>query len=293
MNRNLPLISVIIPCYNHAHFLPDAISSVSDQTYKNVEIIIIDDGSTDETEKVSRSFENVKYHFQKNRGLPASRNAGFSFSNGGYIVFLDADDWLYPAAIETNLSYLLKDRSLAFVSGAYDNIFSNPARTVECKNELTAEPYVQLLNRNYIGVPAAVMYSRSVLEEFHFDEALKSCEDYDLYLRIARKYPVLHHNLKIAAYRKHATNMSLNYDRMLNTALEVLEKQKPFLKTKEENEAYHSGIAFWKKYYSSKVYEALLFREVPLSEKHLSFLWKHNKMFLVKILLRYPFLNKY
>ncbi|CAN5377913.1 glycosyltransferase [soil metagenome] len=293
MNRNLPLVSVIIPCYNHAHFLPDAISSVFNQSYKNVEIIIIDDGSTDNTQKVSASFKNVKYHFHKNRGLPASRNAGFSVSKGEYVIFLDADDWLYPVAIEINLDYLLKNTSLAFVSGAYDNVFTNPDRIIECKKELTHNQYVHLLNRNYIGVPAAVMYSRDVLEKFQFDEDLKSCEDYDLYLRIARKYPVFHHNFKIAAYRKHDSNMSLNFDRMLNTALEVLKRQKSFLNTDEEMKAYQSGFVFWKKYYSRKVYEGLLFRELPLSEKHLSFLWKHNKMFLVKILLRYPFLNKY
>ena len=86
-----PLISVIIPCFNQGRFLADAISSVQRQTYSSIEIIVIDDGSSDDTEKVARSFVNVQYYWQTNAGLSAARNAGISRSNGSYLVFLDAD----------------------------------------------------------------------------------------------------------------------------------------------------------------------------------------------------------
>ena len=90
-----PLISVIIPCFNHAHFLPDAIKSVLNQSYKNTEIIVVDDGSSDNTNDVATSFPDVKYVYQTNQGLSAARNTGLKKSNGKYLVFLDADDFLF------------------------------------------------------------------------------------------------------------------------------------------------------------------------------------------------------
>src|SRR5688572_25050384 len=97
------LVSVIIPCYNHGHYLPVAIESVLQQTHSIVEIIVVDDGSTDNTKQVAQRYAQVKYIWQKNQGLSASRNTGIKNCSGDRIIFLDADDWLYPDAIETNL----------------------------------------------------------------------------------------------------------------------------------------------------------------------------------------------
>src|SRR5688572_7471549 len=94
-----PLVSVIIPCYNHALYLREAIGSVEQQTYTHTEIIVVDDGSTDETKLVVSSFPSVKYIHQHNSGLSAARNKGIEEASGQYLVFLDADDWLYPDAI--------------------------------------------------------------------------------------------------------------------------------------------------------------------------------------------------
>src|SRR5690606_1422900 len=109
------LISVVIPCYNYGHFLPIAIESVLNQTYLNKEIIVVDDGSSDNTAEVATSYEEVKYIYQKNRGLSAARNLGAAHSNGEYLVFLDADDWLYPKALEINAAYFRKKPSLKLV----------------------------------------------------------------------------------------------------------------------------------------------------------------------------------
>ena len=94
-----PLVSVIIPCYNHAQFLPDAIRSVQQQTYSPVEIVVVNDGSTDDTETVAKQFDTVKHIYQTNRGLSAARNTGIEHSSGEFLVFLDADDWLYKDAV--------------------------------------------------------------------------------------------------------------------------------------------------------------------------------------------------
>src|SRR5690606_9312317 len=86
-------VSVIIPCFNHAHYLSTALESVQDQDHEQIEIIVVDDGSTDNTKEVATKYPNVKYIYKANAGLPAARNTGIDHSTGKFIVFLDADDW--------------------------------------------------------------------------------------------------------------------------------------------------------------------------------------------------------
>ena len=101
-----PLVSVVIPCWNQARFLGEAIQSVLRQTYGNTEIIVVDDGSSDETSIVARSFPGVRCIGQKNGGLASARNTGLSASRGDYVIFLDADDRLLPIAIQAGLNCL-------------------------------------------------------------------------------------------------------------------------------------------------------------------------------------------
>src|SRR5688572_18556089 len=100
------IVSVIITCYNHGRFLADAIRSVLKQAYRNLEILVVDDGSTDNTPEVVLSFPDVNYVYQANAGLSAARNKGIDKSRGSFLFFLDADDWLYPDAVRANLQYL-------------------------------------------------------------------------------------------------------------------------------------------------------------------------------------------
>ena len=183
-----PLVSVIIPCYNHGHFLSEAIMSLFQQNYPSIEIVVVDDGSTDNTREVAESFAGikegveVKYVFKNNGGLSAARNTGVEKSKGELLVFLDADDWLYPEAIETNFQYLQQNSEAAFVSGAFDRVHIKDNLIEEKKREVKENHYQQLLQGNYIGVPAAVMYRRWVFEEILFDTTPpNSCADYDIY----------------------------------------------------------------------------------------------------------------
>src|SRR4051794_37688274 len=109
-----PLVSVIIPCYNQAHYLGEAIESVINQTYPHFEIIVVDDGSTDNTSEVAGGFKEVRCIRQQNQGLSAARNTGLRESSGAFLVFLDSDDRLLPEAIETGLKYLLDRPECAF-----------------------------------------------------------------------------------------------------------------------------------------------------------------------------------
>ena len=108
-----PLVSVVIPCYNQAHFLGEAIESVLKQTYKHFEIVVVDDGSTDNTSEVARRYSGIRCIEQANQGLSAARNTGIRESKGEYLVFLDADDRLRPIALEAGLLDATEDEIIA------------------------------------------------------------------------------------------------------------------------------------------------------------------------------------
>lgn len=224
--KNLPLVSVIIPCYNHGSYLSEAIKSIWQQDYLPVEIIVVDDGSTDNTKQVTENCKGVLYIYQQNQGLSAARNTGIKNSQGELLIFLDADDWLLPGAVVSNATQLLKNEKLAFVSGAHDKVFVKEKLVKEDITEVDNDHYCNFLKGNYIGMHATVMYRRWIFDKMLFDTSLKMCEDYDLYLRIAKKYPVAHHTQKIAAYRLHTENMSNNIPKMLSAVITVLLRQK-------------------------------------------------------------------
>ncbi len=252
-DRNMPLVSVIIPCFNHARFLQEAVESVLQQTYPNIEIIIVNDGSTDDTEQTAKSFEGIKYFYQPNKGLSAARNAGIKEASGEFLVFLDADDWLYKDAIFTNFQYLQRNPLAAFVSGAHDKVTSDKKFISEAVWQINSDHYLHLLQGNYIGMHATVMYRRHIFDEFLFDTNLKACEDYDLYLRIARKHPVVHHTHKLAPYRIHGNNMSSDISMMLDMVLQVHSRQERLLTTAEEKKAFQNGRRIWKEYYTELI----------------------------------------
>jgi len=242
------LVSVIIPCYNHGHYLRSAIESALGQTWPNMEVIVVDDGSSDDTAAICKEYgDRVKYIYVERVGLSAARNIGVQFSQGKFLIFLDADDYLYPGAAEINIFYFRYYPQLAFVSGAHDRVDANGEFIAEVYNSGTG--YLSLLQGNYIGMEGCILYRRDLFFHFHFDTKLKACEDYDLNLKIARLLPTFHHKERIAAYRIHGQNMSDNRKMMLHLVKEVLKRQIPLLSNDEERLALQSGQQNWKAYY--------------------------------------------
>lgn len=249
-----PLVSIIITAYNHAQYLSDAIESALQQTYSNIEIIVVDDGSVDDPESVVAKYKSVKYFYQSNKGLAAARNAGAFISNCDYILFLDADDWLYPQAIEKNLEQFKLNNGIAFVSGWYDLV--NTYKEILTPYLLPPPKdnfYPALLKSNYIGMHATVLYSKPLFDNFLYDVNLKACEDYDLYLRIARLYKISSHNERITAYRMHDTNMSNNILMMVKNVEHVLKKHYATLPVAGKYDLYAEGIGNWKTYYADEI----------------------------------------
>jgi glycosyltransferase involved in cell wall biosynthesis len=241
------LVSVVIPCYNQAHFLGEAIESVLDQSYPNFEIIVVDDGSPDDTSEVAGSYPEVRLVRQENQGLSGARNAGLARSEGEYVVFLDADDRLLPEALEVHLEHLEAHPECAFVSGPCRRIAADgsplptpPRRHVE------GDDYLVLLHRCYIWPPAVVMYRRAVFETVGgFNTSLSPAADHEMYLRIARKFPVCSHEKVVAEYRQHGASMQRNPAVMLSAAATARSSQRKYIRGhKQYEESYKAGIRF-------------------------------------------------
>ena len=163
--REEPLVSVIIPCYNQARYLGEAIESALAQTHARLEVIVIDDGSLDDVAGVVARYPKVRYVRQPNGGLSAARNTGIRESHGEYLVFLDADDRLLPDALRIGLDCFQVSPECAYVSGHYRMIREDGTPLPDFE-QVPPEPdaYRTLLQRNYIGMHATVMYRRAIFE---------------------------------------------------------------------------------------------------------------------------------
>jgi glycosyltransferase involved in cell wall biosynthesis len=246
-----PLVSVIIPCYNQAHFVRHAIESVRAQTYPDVELILVNDGSTDDVESVAAGFPWVRCISQENRGLAAARNIGLARCRGDLVVFLDADDRLLPEALEIGVRLLTADPSLGFVAG-HSRFITTEGTPLPTEQPLRGgeDPYLALLRRNSIRNPALVMFRRRVLDQAGgFDSRVDACADYEMYLRISRSHPVGFHTAVVAEYRKHGGNMSGNAALMIRQLLFVMREQRSHLTNRAHREAFRAGRRNIREYY--------------------------------------------
>ena len=233
------MVSVIIPCYNHAHFLTEAIESVLAQTYLNCEIIIVDDGSKDNTRHVARGFgSRVRYVWQKNKGLSAARNRGFRESRGEYIQFLDADDILMPQKLQQQVRAMGDSEDLKlcycdFIHGQADN---PRLKANSQKNDWRLDllnPLYDLAKRweTQLTIPPnSFLFDARIFREHRitFDEApeIEGHEDWDCWMRIVRLRLRLYRVEQcLAAYRNTPNSMSKNLFKARNGFLAAIEKQ--------------------------------------------------------------------
>jgi glycosyltransferase involved in cell wall biosynthesis len=247
------LVSIVIPCYNHAEFLKQAIESALAQSYSDFEIIVVDDGSTDHTSEVAKRYSMLRYVYQENAGRSAARNNGLRHSRGEFLVFLDADDRLLPNALQRGVSCMHEHPECALVSGHCRVIDSNGLILPSPRQlHVEREHYLQLLRGgSYIWCPAVAFFQRKVFDFVHgFDPALVAGEDYDLYLRVTKDFPVYSHSHVTAEYRQHRSNTSRDVTVMESAALAAHEAQWHFVKANSHyREAYDAGTRFWQNDY--------------------------------------------
>lgn len=250
-------VGVIVTTYNHAHFLAQALESVRAQTRAPDAVVVIDDGSTDDPAGVVARFPGVRLISQENRGLAAARNRGLAAVNTTYVVFLDADDCFSPDALEAGLACFTRSPESGFVYGGHRFIDAEGQRLGQRFHAVRESPYVQLLRGNFIGMHATVMYRRELLVAVGgFDERLRRCEDYDVYLRMARLYPVTGYPDLIASYRQHGDNMSADHGSMLRTALEIHARHRPPASAGDAAIAWRQGRRRWRRLYAEAMAEA-------------------------------------
>src|SRR5688572_603257 len=252
-------VSVVIPCYNQARFLGEAIQSVLCQGYTDLEIIVVDDGSKDGTEEVASGYAKedprVRLIRQENRGLAAARNRGLAEAEGEYIVFLDSDDRLVLEALEVGVRELEAHPRCAFVSGICRKITADGSIVPGWEQfRVRDDPYLELLRSCPVYVPA-VMYRRSVFDAVgDFDTSYRAAEDYDLYYRILERFPVYCHDTLIAEIRRHEANMTRDRTLMLKYNMAALRSQRKRVKTDARyKDAYKAGERLWRDWHGAPV----------------------------------------
>jgi GT2 family glycosyltransferase len=243
------LVSVVIPCFNLAHFLPDAIESVLAQTYPEVEIVVVDDGSTDNTAAVVARYPTVRYIRQENAGVAAARNTGLRSTNGDLLTFLDADDFLSLDALAVGVRALQDHPEAAFVFGYATFLMEDGTEpSVPYRPTFANDYYARLLAGCPIVAPGSVMVRRSVLSVVGpFDPQLHHLEDYDLYYRVARAFPIHCHGHTVVTYRRHGTNATSSGGRAaLRDAMTVLARQHESVRHDPAlRQAYRRGRDYW------------------------------------------------
>jgi glycosyltransferase involved in cell wall biosynthesis len=222
------LVSVIIPCYNQGTVLAEAIDSALAQTYQHREIIVVDDGSTDQTAAVAASYGAwVRVVRQANRGLPAARNAGIACAHGTIIGLLDADDRWLPHKLELEVPWFT-DPAVGMVHGGYRKFPSTLPGAGEVRKPLGAKTgFHGILGFNVVGAPVSATFRRATFEHVgRFDETLGGAEDWDLWIRLAAVSPLVSSDVVTAEYRLSSASMSRNYERMYQWLLRVIEKHR-------------------------------------------------------------------
>ena len=184
-------VSVVIPTYNRAWVLEEAIQSVLGQTYRDFELIVVDDGSTDSTEDILARYPGIIVVRQENKGVSAARNAGVRISSGRYLAFLDSDDLWLPEKLEKQVKFFQENPS-TLICQTEEIWIRKGVRVNPGKRHLKASGMIFERSLELCLVsPSAVMMSRKLFDETGgFDENLPACEDYDLWLRITHKHPV-------------------------------------------------------------------------------------------------------
>ena len=248
-------VSVVIPCYNQARFLGDAIESVLHQTYPHFEVIIVDDGSTDNTLEVAARYPQVRIICQVNQHVSAARNNGAEASSGTYLVFLDSDDRLLPHALAVGVKQIQDHPECAMVFGQHREIAADgsvvaTAPPIVVKND----HYRRLLKGNFIITPSAAMVRRTVFTALKGFAPVQCAEDYELYLRIAREFQIFGYDEIVAEYRRHDANKSGNNAQMLKACLLILRSQRPYVQENLEwAKAYKAGIRNWRRLWGERL----------------------------------------
>lgn len=206
-------VSVIIPTYNYVEFICDSIESVINQTYKDFEIIVVDDGSTDNTSEVVKKYKDkISYFYKENGGPSSARNYGIKNAKGEFICFLDADDIFIPEKLELQVKYMEdhKDDNIGLIYSDYYCV-SRRLKITDYYESIgfssQKEAVMYLLNYNYINTSTVMIPKACIEKKGFFNEKYRYLEDYDLWLRLGCNYKFGYINKPLVKTRSHFKNL--------------------------------------------------------------------------------------
>jgi glycosyltransferase involved in cell wall biosynthesis len=219
-------VSVIVPAYNSADYTVETVESVLAQTYRDFELIVVDDGSTDHTREAMAAFgDRIQYVYKENGGACSARNHGIAMSRGEYIACLDCDDLWFPEKLERSVAALEDHPDWALVF--------TPCLLIDAQGETVGrsnyrpnldKAFFELLKGNYIVAPTVVMRRVCMEGDGPFDESLFIPADWDLWLRLTRDYPIGCVNSPLSKYRMASSYTLRHIDQFLEESIYALEK---------------------------------------------------------------------
>ncbi len=286
--QTLPLVSVIVPCYNHEQYIKQCIESIYKQTYKNFELIVIDDGSKDKSpeilEKLSKTY-GFYYEHQKNVGISATLNKGIGLSKGKYITDIASDDLMLPSRIEVLVDTMEKlDDSYAMVAGNAEFIDNNGHKTTlirhsqhfstfiesftsnrtDIDKDSNFGEYATLLRGNYIPA-TSILFRKDALVDVGLFTKNVPIEDWDIYLKLSKKYKMKYTNQVLALYRQHDTNtVKINALGLIISTIEILQREREYC-------IQNNYFDIWLKMYGSQLKELLLSKQYRLFAMYFEF----------------------
>jgi len=229
-----PLVTAVVPAFNARATLAETLESVAAQTYRNLEILIVDDGSTDETPVIAAAFcaadPRARLILKENGGVASARNHGISEARGAWVAPVDADDLWHPAKIEKQVAAALAAPSPPGFVYCWFRLIDGESSVIGSGERWTVDgpALKRLAYRNFVGNGSALLLSReAALAAGAYDEGLRACgaegcEDIALQLEVARRHPVAAVPEYLVGYRFHAGSMSRNGDRMFRSWQSVL-----------------------------------------------------------------------
>lgn len=243
------LVSVIVPVYNREHLISETLDSILEQTYRPIEIVVINDGSTDCSidilnQYASRNPGIFNIIDQHNTGQVAARNNGIRTARGEFIAFLDSDDKWHPLKLEKQIP-MFSTPNVALVYSGLEKIDESgrPFQTELCDPSRTDELYMHLLVSNQM-TGGTVVVTRAVLNEVGlFDESFKAAENWDLWLRVCRDHRAKLVNEPLVQYRVHGQNMSKDRMLMIQAKEAIISKHCSY-KARNEEEAKFQNLAY-------------------------------------------------
>lgn len=254
-----PLVSVVIAAYNMAKYLPSAIQSALNQTHGNVEILVIDDGSTDNTREVMAAFEaepRVKYWLQENKGQASAKNHGIRNSTGNYIAFLDADDTWEPEKLELQIPVLMASNRVGLVYSRLAYIDENGNKKSVLNDRLfRGRISGPLLIENFIAFGSCLVRKECFEQLGQFREDVRMGIDYDLWLRFSTVYEFDYVDRPLLNYRVWGGQMSKNckgrYENGIAIMRRFLDEFPHVVDRSTQNEAWaHTYLGFGQCMYS-------------------------------------------